>query len=230
MAMNLKLLDETLDRDQVNEANNVNLLQERNIYLMCKRGIDIVFSLSGLIFLSPLFLLLALLIKVEDPKGPVFFTQIRVGKNSKLFKMYKFRSMERNAEERLSDLIHQSDVQGAMFKMKHDPRITKVGRVIRKTSLDEFPQLLNVLRGDMSLVGPRPPLPREVNEYTSYDMQRLLVVPGCTGLWQVSGRNHVGFHEMVELDLHYIRERSFITDLQILLKTIKVLVGSDDAY
>lgn len=228
--MNMNLLDKTMIVDQVNEAYNVHLLKERVPYVMGKRFLDVILSFIGLILLTPLFLFLAILIKVEDPKGPVFFAQTRVGKNGKLFKMYKFRSMVRNAEERLSELIHQSDVQGAMFKMKHDPRITKVGRVIRKSSLDELPQLVNVLRGDMSLVGPRPPLPREVNEYTSYDMQRLLVVPGCTGLWQVSGRNHVGFQEMVELDLKYIRERSFKKDLHILLKTVKVLVGTDDAY
>lgn len=228
--MNMNLLEKTLVVDQVNEAYNVPLSKERVQYLMCKRSLDVILSFLGLILLTPLFLLLAILIKVEDPKGPVFFSQTRVGKNGKLFKMYKFRSMVRNAEERLSELIHQSDVQGAMFKMKHDPRITKVGRVIRKSSLDELPQLLNVLRGDMSLVGPRPPLPREVSEYTSYDMQRLLVIPGCTGLWQVSGRNHIGFQEMVELDLKYIRERSLKKDVYILLKTVKVLVGSDDAY
>ncbi|WP_336765768.1 sugar transferase [Paenibacillus sp. USHLN196] len=228
--MNMNLLDKALVVDKVNEAYNVPLSKEQVQYLMCKRSLDVILSFLGLILLTPLFLLLAILIKVEDPKGPVFFSQTRVGKNGKLFKMYKFRSMVRNAEEKLSELIHQSDVQGAMFKMKHDPRITKVGRVIRKSSLDELPQLLNVLRGNMSLVGPRPPLPREVSEYTSYDLQRLQVVPGCTGLWQVSGRNSIGFQEMVELDLKYIRERTFKKDLYILLKTVKVLVGSDDAY
>lgn len=228
--MNMNLLDKTMDVEQVSEVYNVHLSKERVLYSMCKRAQDVVFSLIGLILLSPLFLFLAILIKIEDFSGPVFFSQTRVGKNGKEFKMYKFRSMVPNAEQKLSELIHQSDVQGAMFKMKHDPRITKVGRVIRKTSLDELPQLVNVLRGEMSLVGPRPPLPREVKEYTPYDMQRLLVVPGCTGLWQVSGRNHVGFQEMVELDLQYIRERSFIKDLKILLKTVKVLVGSDNAY
>lgn len=228
--MNMNLLDKSMDVEQVSEVYNVHLSKERVLYSMCKRAQDVVLSLIGLILLSPLFLFLAILIKIEDFSGPVFFSQTRVGKNGKEFKMYKFRSMVPNAEQKLSELIHQSDVQGAMFKMKHDPRITKVGRVIRKTSLDELPQLVNVLRGEMSLVGPRPPLPREVSEYTSYDMQRLLVVPGCTGLWQVSGRNHVGFQEMVELDLQYIRERSFLKDLKILLKTVKVLVGSDNAY
>lgn len=131
--MNMNLLDKTMIVDQVNEAYNVHLLKERVPYVMGKRFLDVILSFIGLILLTPLFLFLAILIKVEDPKGPVFFAQTRVGKNGKLFKMYKFRSMVRNAEERLSELIHQSDVQGAMFKMKHDPRITKVGRVIRKS-------------------------------------------------------------------------------------------------
>ncbi|WP_460291255.1 sugar transferase [Bacillus cereus] len=151
-----------------------------------KRLIDIFGSLCGLIFLSPIFLIVALFIKLEDPKGPVFFKQIRVGKDEKEFGMYKFRSMVVDAEEQLNDLLQLNEVSGAMFKMKEDPRITKIGKFIRKTSIDELPQLLNVLKGEMSLVGPRPPLPREVKEYTLYDKQRLLVTPGCTGLWQVT--------------------------------------------
>jgi lipopolysaccharide/colanic/teichoic acid biosynthesis glycosyltransferase len=135
-----------------------------------------------------------------------------------------------NAEEKLQELLKHNEVSGAMFKMKDDPRITKIGKFIRKTSIDELPQLFNVLKGDMSLVGPRPPLPREVAEYSEYDKQRLLVTPGCTGLWQVSARNSVGFEEMVELDLQYIRERSFLFDIKIILKTVLVLFGSKDAF
>lgn len=144
--------------------------------------------------------------------------------------MYKFRSMVSNAEELLEGLLKRNEISGAMFKMKKDPRITKVGKFIRKTSIDELPQLWNVIRGDMSLVGPRPPLPREVNEYTSYDKLRLKATPGCTGLWQISGRNELSFSEMVELDLRYINERSMLFDLKIILKTVKVLLGSKDAY
>ncbi|KMY59231.1 multidrug MFS transporter [Geobacillus stearothermophilus] len=199
-------------------------------YLIAKRIMDICGALIGLICLSWLFLIVAILIKLEDPKGPVFFKQVRVGKDGKEFYMYKFRSMVTNAEELLESLLHLNETTGAMFKMKNDPRVTKIGRFIRKTSIDELPQLWNVLKGDMSLVGPRPPLPREVAQYTEYDKQRLLVTPGCTGLWQVSGRNDLGFNEMVELDLKYIRERSILYDLKIILKTIKIMIKPNSAY
>ncbi|WP_345796950.1 sugar transferase [Peribacillus muralis] len=199
-------------------------------YLRTKRIIDIIGSLLGIIFLSPLFILVAILIKIEDPKGPVFFKQVRVGKAETEFHMYKFRSMVSDAEERLKDLLALNEVSGAMFKMKDDPRITRIGKFIRKTSIDELPQLWNVLKGDMSLVGPRPPLLREVEEYTSYDKQRLLVTPGCTGLWQVSGRSNVGFEEMVKLDLIYIDNRNLFFDLKIILKTVKCMINSDEAY
>lgn len=200
------------------------------IYEQLKRSVDIGCSLAGLLLLSPVFVLIGLLIKLEDPRGTVFFYQTRVGKDGKPFRMYKFRSMVSNAEERLKELMAQNEVQGAMFKMKNDPRVTRVGRFIRKTSIDELPQLVNVLLGDMSLVGPRPPLPREVAEYTPYDRQRLDVTPGCTGLWQVSGRSSLSFEQMVELDLRYVRERSLGMDFRILLRTVKVLAGSKDAF
>lgn len=210
-----------------------NLAEERDkdqVYLFMKRITDIAGSLVGLILLFPLFLLIAILIKLEDPKGPIFFRQLRVGENEKTFYMYKFRSMVYNAEELLEQLLAQNEVSGAMFKMKNDPRVTKIGRFIRKTSLDELPQLWNVLKGEMSMVGPRPPLPREVAEYSLYDKQRLHVTPGCTGLWQVSGRNSVGFEEMVEMDLEYIRERKYWYDIKIILKTVRLLFGAKDAF
>ncbi|BAD77604.1 sugar transferase involved in lipopolysaccharide synthesis [Geobacillus kaustophilus HTA426] len=206
------------------------VVNDKKGYLIAKRIMDICGALIGLICLSWLFLIVALLIKLEDPKGPVFFKQVRVGKDGKEFYMYKFRSMVANAEELLESLLHLNEVSGAMFKMKDDPRITKVGKFIRKTSIDELPQLWNVLKGDMSLVGPRPPLPREVAQYTEYDKQRLLVTPGCTGLWQVSGRNDLGFDEMVELDLKYIRERSLLYDIKIIFKTIKIMIRPNSAY
>ncbi|MEM5011289.1 sugar transferase [Niallia taxi] len=199
-------------------------------YLLTKRGIDLVFSLIGLVLLSLVFMVVALLIKIEDPKGKVFFKQLRVGKDGKEFYIYKFRSMASDAEERLKELLLLNEASGAMFKIKEDPRVTKVGKFIRKTSIDELPQLLNVVKGEMSLVGPRPPLPREVAEYSNYDKQRLLVVPGCTGLWQVSGRSNVGFSEMVELDLKYIRHRNIFFDMKIILKTVFVLFGSKNAF
>ncbi|MED4841408.1 sugar transferase [Weizmannia sp. CD-2023] len=204
--------------------------EEKKTYTMIKRGIDIIGASMGLIFLSWLFLIVAVLIKIEDPKGTVFFKQIRVGKNGKEFYMFKFRSMVSDAEERLKDLLKYNEIDGAMFKLKEDPRVTKIGKFIRKTSIDELPQLWNVLKGEMSLVGPRPPLPREVKEYTNYDKQRLLVVPGCTGLWQVSGRNDLDFNEMVELDLKYIKERSIWYDVKIIIKTVKIIIRPNSAF
>ena len=205
-------------------------LEESKSYLILKRLLDIVGSSLGLLILSPFLVLLAIIIKLEDKKASIFFSQNRVGLDGKTFKMFKFRSMVSDAEERLANLLQQNETTGAMFKIANDPRVTKVGRFIRKTSLDELPQLWNVLKGEMSLVGPRPPLPREVAEYTSYDLQRLSVVPGCTGLWQVSGRSNIGFKEMVDLDILYIKTRSFMMDLKIIVKTITVLFGSKDAY
>ncbi|WP_026568356.1 sugar transferase [Bacillus sp. UNC41MFS5] len=210
--------------------NQKSLVNDGKAYVFIKRLIDIIGSSFGIILLGFLFIIIAILIKIEDPKGAILFSQKRVGLNGKEFKMYKFRSMISNAEEKLQELLKHNEVSGAMFKMKDDPRITKIGKFIRKTSIDELPQLFNVLKGDMSLVGPRPPLPREVAVYSEYDKQRLLVTPGCTGLWQVSGRNSVGFEEMVELDLQYIRERSFLYDIKIILKTVLVLFGSKDAF
>jgi lipopolysaccharide/colanic/teichoic acid biosynthesis glycosyltransferase len=200
------------------------------LYSVIKRTIDIIGSLVGLVLLSPLLVIIAILIKWEDPKGTVFFYQTRIGKKEKPFRMFKLRSMYTNAEEKLKDLLDKNEISGAMFKMRDDPRVTKVGKFIRKTSIDELPQLINVLRGEMSLVGPRPPLTREVAEYTEYDKMRLSVTPGCTGLWQVSGRNNLGFKEMVELDITYIEKRNIWFDIKIMLKTVKAVVGSQDAY
>lgn len=207
-----------------------NSLKESKNYLIIKRFIDFVGAGLGLIFLVPLFSILAIVIKLEDKKASIFFTQYRIGLNGKPFKMYKFRSMVSDAEEKLEFLRHQNEVTGAMFKIENDPRVTKVGRFIRKTSLDELPQLWNVLKGDMSLVGPRPPLPKEVANYTSYDLQRLLVLPGCTGLWQVSGRSSLSFDEMIKLDIIYINNRSVKFDLKIILKTFKEIYSSKNAY
>lgn len=199
-------------------------------YRIVKRAFDFLASLGGLSILSPLFLIVAIAIKVEDPKGSVFYSQIRLGKNQTPFKMYKFRSMVSNADELLAKLLADNEVDGAMFKMHDDPRITKVGRFIRKYSIDELPQLLNVLLGSMSLVGPRPPLPREVAEYSDYDKQRLAVKPGCTGLWQATVRNSVGFDEMVKLDLQYISKRSVRFDLYVILKTVVIMFKPNGAY
>lgn len=203
--------------------------KESIFYSVTKRLIDIVGSLCGIILLSPLFLIIAILIKLEDPKGKVFFAQERNGKYPKTFKMYKFRSMVHNAEELLKDLMDRNEQTGPVFKINDDPRITKVGKFIRKTSIDELPQLFNVLKGDMSLVGPRPAIPREVEQYNSYQMQRLAVKPGLTCIWQVSGRNNIGFDEWVEMDIEYIKTRNLWLDIKLIFKTVGVLFGDDNA-
>lgn len=198
--------------------------QQSIVYLFFKRIFDIVLSIIGLFLLSPLLLIVCILIKIENPKSSVLFTQERIGLNGAPFKMYKFRSMVENAEELLEDLLKYNEVDGAMFKMENDPRITTVGRIIRKTSIDELPQLFNVIKGDMSLVGPRPALKREVELYDQLAMLRLQVLPGCTGLWQATVRNSVGFREMLALDLKYIENQSLVFDLKIIIMTIFSLI------
>ena len=205
------------------------IVNDTKIYLILKRFMDIVGATIGLILTSPIMLIVALLIKLEDPKGPIMFTQERNGQYPKTFKMYKFRSMYVDAEERLQELMHLNEQSGPAFKMKDDPRITKVGKFIRKTSLDELPQLINVLKGEMSIVGPRPAIPREVKLYNDYQMQRLLVKPGLTCIWQVSGRNNIGFEEWVELDIEYIKTRSLWLDIKLIFKTIPTLFGDENA-
>ena len=205
-------------------------LDKKEKYTMIKIVLGKFLAIIGLVVLSPLLLLVSLFLKISEPKAPVLFKQIRNGKDTKEFEIYKFRTMHVDAEARLEELIQFNEVEGAMFKMKNDPRVTKIGRFLRKTSIDEFPQLINVLKGEMTLVGPRPPLPRELERYSDYEKKRLSVIPGCTGLWQVSGRNELNFDEMVELDLAYIKEMSLMLDLKILLKTIFIIVGPKNGY
>lgn len=215
----------------VSTSRNYGSIEPRKgmIYLFLKRMMDILGSAIGLILLSPLFILVALAIKIEDPKGKVFFAQKRCGKDNKPFPMYKFRSMVSNAEELLEELMEQNEMDGPVFKIKEDPRITKVGKFIRKTSVDELPQLFNILMGDMSIVGPRPAIPHEVAEYDDYQKQRLLVKPGLTCIWQVSGRNSIGFDEWVDMDLEYIEKRNLWMDIKLIFKTVGVLFGDDNA-
>lgn len=221
---------ETASNHRQGQAKQVDLGALTPTYLITKRCFDFTASLIGLILLSGFFLVLAVLIKLDDSHGKVFYSQTRLGKDGRHFQMWKFRSMVAGADKMVDKLLKKNDVEGAMFKIKDDPRITRVGRVIRKYSLDELPQLYNVLRGDMSLVGPRPPLPREVVKYTDYDRQRLTVVPGVTGLWQISGRNELGFAEMVALDIHYINNACISEDLKILFKTVLVVIHPTGAY
>ncbi len=195
-----------------------------------KRVLDWFLSFCALLLLGPLFLLIALLIKLEDG-GPVLFPQTRVGRLGREFQMFKFRSMRPDAETRLRALLAENHHDcGVTFKIKNDPRITQVGRWLRKFSLDELPQFYNVLCGDMSLVGPRPPLPREVAQYSLADRRRLAVKPGITCIWQISGRAQIDFHGQVRLDVRYIESRSFWRDVGILLKTIPAVLRGTGAY
>lgn len=202
--------------------------KESILYNFTKRLIDIIASSLGIIALSPLFLVVSILIKKES-EGPVIFSQDRIGKDGASFKMHKFRSMVQNAEELKEKLKEQNEMSGPMFKMKEDPRVTKVGKFIRKTSIDELPQLINVLKGDMSLVGPRPSLPKEVKEFEPWMMERLNVKPGLTCYWQVSGRNNIDFEDWMKLDIKYVRERNTLTDLKLIFKTVFVLFGDENA-
>ena len=203
--------------------------KEGPIYLFFKRAMDIIGSLCGIILLSPLLIIVALAIKIEDPKGSIFFSQQRCGKDNKLFPMYKFRSMVSNAEELLEELMEHNEMDGPVFKIKDDPRITRVGKFIRKTSIDELPQLFNIFMGHMSIVGPRPAIPHEVAEYSHYHKQRLLVKPGLTCIWQVSGRNSIGFEEWMDMDLEYIEKRNLWMDIKLIFKTVGVLFGDENA-
>ena len=200
-----------------------------SFYEICKRAIDIIGAISGLLLLSPIIVIVACAIKFTS-KGPIFFSQKRVGKNGELFDMYKFRSMVVNAEELKEKLAHQNEMSGPMFKMKDDPRVTKVGKFIRKTSLDELPQLLNVLKGDMSLVGPRPSLPKEVAQFEKWMYKRLSVKPGLTCFWQVSGRNNIDFEDWMKLDIKYVDERNIWIDIKLIFKTVLVLFGDKNAH
>jgi lipopolysaccharide/colanic/teichoic acid biosynthesis glycosyltransferase len=194
-----------------------------------KRVMDVAFVVMGLLAIWPLLVMVALAIKLES-RGPVFFVQSRVGKDGRLFGMVKFRSMVANAEALRDAVLASSDRDGLCFKAKDDPRITRVGRVLRRTSLDELPQLWNVLIGQMSLVGPRPALPAEVAAYPAAAMERLAVLPGITGLWQVSGRADVSFDDMVALDVDYVRNHGVRRDVQILWRTVGVVASGRGAY
>ena len=202
---------------------SLSTVPENTLQLGIKRALDIAVSLVGLVVLSPLFLVVAVAIKLES-KGPVFYSQLRAGMNQRRLKMLKFRSMVQDAEDRRADLEHLNELEGPIFKIQNDPRITRVGRFIRKFSIDELPQLINVLKGEMSLVGPRPALPNEVEQYTWDQRRRLSVKPGMTGLWQISGRSDVGFKQWVECDLEYIDNWSLYQDFRIILKTFAVVI------
>ena len=222
---NIYLLDDNMDIHFIQRSK---IYKKPVIYEIIKRTMDVFISLLALIFLFPVMLILMILIKL-DSKGPILFYQDRVGKNGKIFKMYKFRSMVTNAEDLLNELRNKNEMTGPMFKIKHDPRVTKIGKFMRKTSLDELPQLINVLKGDMSLVGPRPNLPREVKEFDKWMLDKLVVRPGLTCFWQVKGRNSIGFVQWMNLDIEYIEKRNLKLDIILILKTLKVFLGDETA-
>lgn len=207
-------------REKIEKASDSN----RRVYWVVKRFFDIILSSVAILVLSPVFLIVALAIYIDDPKGSPFFVQTRVGRHGKKFKFYKFRSMVSNAEELLDQLKEKNEKDGPVFKMKDDPRITRIGKFIRKTSIDELPQLFNILKGDMSIVGPRPSLPKEVSQYNDYQAQRLFVTPGLTCYWQASKkRDDISFDEWVDLDIKYILERSWFVDIKLIFKTFIVV-------
>ncbi len=211
---------------QNTEKNQIIETQEKTLYKCVKRVLDVVGSVVALVILFVPLVIIAMVIILDSPGASPIYTQTRVGKNGREFKFYKFRSMVPNAESMLEELLPDNEMEGPAFKIKEDPRITKFGKIIRKCSVDELPQLINVIKGDMSLVGPRPPLPREVEQYNEYQRQRLAVTPGMTCYWQIQpSRNDLSFEEWLEWDIRYIRDRSIKTDIKILFKTIGAVLG-----
>lgn len=203
-------------------------IYEKPVYLAVKRCFDIVFSLLCIIVFTIPILFVMLLIVIDSPGASPIYTQYRVGKNGRVFKFYKLRSMVPEADQMLDSLLDQNEMEGPAFKISNDPRITRVGRVIRKTCIDELPQLWNILKGDMSFVGPRPPLPREVEQYNDFQRNRLSVVPGLTCYWQIQpNRNSLTFDKWLELDLKYIEERNVKTDLMIIFKTVGAVLNME---
>lgn len=206
------------------KLNREEQLHRKRRYWVVRRFQDIFFSVLLLIVLSPIMLITALLIFIDDPHGSPIFTQIRCGRDGKLFQMYKFRSMNVDAEARLGELLKENEMDGPAFKMKQDPRITRIGRFIRRTGIDELPQFINVLKGDMSIVGPRPALPREVELYDDYQKQRMYVTPGLTCYWQIQpNRNEISFDDWMKLDMRYIQERNFWVDWKIIFMTARAV-------
>lgn len=216
------------DNEALVQNENAKIHDKSLAYHIVKRIIDVCGSLLGIILLSPLMLVIMIAIKM-DSKGPIIFAQQRVGKGQKFFIMYKFRSMKLGSEEEIDKLREKNEMSGPMFKMREDPRVTKIGKFIRRTSMDELPQLINVLKGEMSLVGPRPSLPSEVCEFEPWMLRRFQVKPGLTCYWQVSGRNDIGFQEWMRLDCKYIEERSTAVDISLVFKTLRMLIGDRHA-
>ena len=220
-----------IEQEKVDEKTRLKLeaIIEKSYagYWKKKRLFDIFFATLILLFFLPIMFVIAIVIVIDDPSAGPFYKQIRVGRHGKEFYMYKFRTMRAGSDKIIDDLIKQNEMDGPVFKMKEDPRITRVGKFLRKVSLDELMQFFNVFKGDMTLVGPRPPLPREVKFYTDYQKLRLLVTPGITCTWQIhENRNDVPFEEWVDMDIEYIQTRTFLNDLKIMLKTPIVMISA----
>ena len=223
-------MNAVLDKNQTEQKTELlvreEILRRDKKYWKLRRAQDVILSVLALAVLWPAMLIVALIIVIDSPGAGPIFSQTRVGRDGKPFTFYKFRSMRPNAEAELEALLPQNEMDGPVFKIAEDPRITRVGRFIRRSSIDELPQLWNVLRGDMSLVGPRPGIPREVEQYDEFAAQRLIVTPGLTAYWQIQpNRNDLSFEEWVELDVRYIKERSFATDWKIIWKTFGAVFG-----
>ncbi len=229
MAGSPELQEAVYSKEPAASIVELKMARENRIYHSLKRATDIVVALFLLTLFLPMIPVVTMLIKLDSP-GPIFFRQKRVGKNGRIFNFYKFRSMVSGAESGIGALRPLSGVDGPVFKIKDDPRITRVGRFLRRSSLDELPQLLNVIRGEMSIVGPRPNLPSEVSQYLPWQKRRLDVTPGITCFWQIAGRSHIGFQEWMRLDLEYVRKRSYITDLKIMFKTVPAVIARKGAY
>lgn len=226
MGMEYAFIDKTSVKSDTNSEFIANdnienfVFEDKPFYNFVKRVFDIVCSLVLLICLSPIFLIIALLIVIDDHTGSPIFVQKRCGKNGKLFNLYKFRTMCPDAEKKLDKLQEKNEMDGPVFKIKNDPRITRLGKFLRATSIDEFPQLINILKGDMSFVGPRPALPKEVEQYNALHKVRLMVMPGLTCYWQIEpNRNSITFEEWMALDRKYISERSMLLDIKLILRT-----------
>ncbi len=218
---------------EINKQDSTNVIitsedLHKPVYEFVKRIGDVICSCAALAVLSPIFLITAIAVKRDG--GPAFYSQQRVGKDGKVFKMYKFRSMCQNAESLQEDLMKYNEMDGPVFKMKNDPRITETGRFIRKYSIDELPQLVNILKGDMSVVGPRPPLVKEVEQYNSYQAQRLLIKPGLTCFWQAYGRSELSFVDWMDMDMRYIKRRSIPLDVKLILRTMFAVLFKRGAY
>ena len=205
------------------------VIRESFAYAVAKRAFDLLVASLALVLLIPIIPLIAVMIKLDTP-GPVFFRQRRVGRAGRVFHFYKFRSMFAGADERKKEVEALNEQDGPVFKVRSDPRVTNVGRFLRRSSLDEIPQIFNVVKGEMSIVGPRPPLPSEVESYQPWHRRRLDVTPGITCLWQISGRSHLSFNEWMRLDIEYLKNRSMKTDLLIFFKTIPAVIARKGAY